>query len=132
MGETKVPESKDGQHRTILIVEDEAFLLYMARQVLEPQGYRILTAADGSEGIEVFCSHLQEVDLVVLDLSLPSADGETVLREIRRVRPEARVMLSSGDGLRLASALQTDERLRLVLPKPYTPSMLLKKIHSAF
>jgi CheY-like chemotaxis protein len=56
----------------------------------------VLEAGDGREGIEVFRTNARLIDAVILDLTLPRMGGEGALREIRSIRPDARVILMSG------------------------------------
>lgn len=67
--------------RTVLVVEDEAYLAETLRYNLEGEGYRVRTAGDGLEGLSL--ARALQPDLVLLDLMLPSMDGVGVLRGIR-------------------------------------------------
>ena len=66
----------------ILVVDDEPLIVKGLRYTLEQEGYEILTAADGEEALQVFFE--QPVDLVLLDVMLPGADGYEVLKAIRK------------------------------------------------
>ncbi len=81
---------------TILVVEDEAVIRRSARRVLERLGYRVLLATDGREGLEVFQQHAGEIDLAVLDVVMPGMTGPALLRELRRFRPDLKVLFMSG------------------------------------
>ena len=81
---------------TVLVVEDEAGVRGLVRAVLERAGYRVLEAGDGREGVEAFGRHGPEVAAVLLDLTMPRLGGMEALAEIRRLRPDARVLLMSG------------------------------------
>jgi CheY-like chemotaxis protein len=67
---------------TILIVDDEPILRQLFQKVLEHDGHKVLTAANGREALEVM--RQQVPDLIMLDLLMPAMDGETFLRLIRR------------------------------------------------
>lgn len=86
-----------GGHETILIVEDEPQLVDITREALERFGYTVLTAADGQEGMDVFSQHLNDIDLVLLDRTLPRLAGDKVLQEMLELQPGAKVIVSSGD-----------------------------------
>lgn len=114
---------------TVLVVEDEAQLLSVARRILERSGYRVLTAADGREAIEVFNAHRDEIDLVVLDVVMPHLDGVSVYHAIRAVRPEVRYLFTSGyterDGP--AAGVGLDPELPF-LRKPWTVEEFAAKV----
>ena len=78
---------------TILLVEDAQDLARVIRRELEDAGYRVLLAADGATGLQMFRSHAP--DLVILDWMLPKVDGLTVLREIRADSPVPVLMLTA-------------------------------------
>jgi signal transduction histidine kinase len=80
----------------ILVVDDEPKVLRVVCSMLESAGLEVLRASDGQEAIELFGVRADEIDCVLLDLSMPKLDGEEVFRELQRIRPEVRVVLSSG------------------------------------
>ena len=77
----------------ILLVEDAHDLARVIRRELEAEGYRVLWAADGAEGLQMFRSY--QPDLVILDWMLPKLDGLAVLREIRSDSPVPVLMLTA-------------------------------------
>jgi len=81
---------------TVLIVDDEADVRDSAEQIFVSFGYRVLTAEDGIAGLEMFKRYREEIDIVILDLIMPRMGGEQGLRELRRLDPEARVLIASG------------------------------------
>ncbi len=81
---------------TVLVVDDERVVLEMAKRALERHGYEVLMADSGLAAIDVFRRHPGEIDLVVLDLSMPHMNGEEALPELRKIRPDVRVVVSSG------------------------------------
>ena len=81
---------------TILLVDDDPAVRHVAAQMLDGLGFKVLTAADGREGLEVFRQHDGEMDCVILDLTMPEMGGEEVFRELRRLRSDLCVILSSG------------------------------------
>jgi CheY-like chemotaxis protein len=81
---------------TILVVDDDSIVREVCRDMLVFSGYRVLEAEDGEEGVQVFADHVDGIDGVILDLSMPRMDGVGALRELRRIRPEVKVILCSG------------------------------------
>jgi CheY-like chemotaxis protein len=78
---------------TILCIDDEALGLQIRRAVLERAGYQVLTATDGTAGLELFRNHA--VDGVVLDYYMPEMDGGKVAEAMRRERPSVPILLLS-------------------------------------
>jgi two-component system, cell cycle sensor histidine kinase and response regulator CckA len=81
---------------TILLVEDEPPVLEFGRTALERFGYRVLTARDGAEALEVFRAHQDEIALAVLDVVMPRMGGRAAARELKRRKPTVTVLLVTG------------------------------------
>ncbi|MGH9523389.1 MAG: response regulator, partial [Terriglobales bacterium] len=110
---------------TILLVEDEQALRSMARDALRLQGYSVLEASDGEEGISVFERCEAKVDLIVSDIVMPQLGGLDMVNRIRKTRPDIKVLFMSGYSDRIDEV--TNGNLAFV-PKPFTPDQLLKAI----
>ena len=82
-----------GKGQVVLCVDDEAVGLKVRRILLERAGYQVLTASDGSAGLEIFKTH--SVDAVVLDYSMPGMSGGEVARAMRRLKPDVPILLLS-------------------------------------
>ena len=81
---------------TILVVEDEQLMLRLLKRTFSQQGYEVLTAADGEEAIEVYRSHKEEIDVVLLDIGLPKISGANVFLKMKEEKPDVRVVIASG------------------------------------
>ena len=79
--------------RLILIIDDETVGIEVRRMLLERAGYRVLTAIDGSSGIELFVA--QPVEAVVLDFSMPGMNGGEVARNLRNIKPQVPILMLS-------------------------------------
>jgi DNA-binding NtrC family response regulator len=77
-------------------VDDDPGVREVMRALLEHRGFTVLTAADGRSALEIFRRCMDEIRLVVLDLTLPDTDGEAVFRIMRQIRPSLRAILCSG------------------------------------
>ncbi|MEX1309706.1 MAG: PAS domain S-box protein [Candidatus Sulfomarinibacteraceae bacterium] len=110
---------------TILVIEDEQPLVALTREVLENLGYTVLTAADGQEGIELFSLRKDEIDLVLLDRTLPRLAGEKVLQQMLALDPGTKVIVSSGD---TSVDLSVVPGARMILHKPYSLMVLFDAI----
>ena len=71
-----------GARKTILLVDDQHFFVAVQQSILERQGYRVLTAADGPEGLAKAREH--EPDLILLDVHMPGMDGFTVCEKLKQ------------------------------------------------
>ncbi len=114
-----------GRGRLILIVDDEKNILTVAAVMLEDAGYRTLQAADGVEGVEMLRAHRDEIDCVLLDMTMPRMGGEEAFTEMRRIKPDIKVVLSSGYNQQTATQRFTGKGLAGFVQKPYTPDILL-------
>ncbi len=113
---------------TVLLVDDDAMVRGVTRLALERMGCRVLVASDGVEGVEIFGRHLSEVDLVILDLTMPRLSGEEVFGQMRRLSPKVRVLLSSGYNETETTNRFAGKGLAGFIQKPYTPSELRRKL----
>ncbi len=112
---------------TILVVDDEEIVRETAKSTLEHFGYEVLLAADGQEALECL-RRAPQVGLVLLDLTMPVMSGEEALIEMRRLRPDLRVILSSGYNEIEAIRRFQGQGLSGFLQKPYTAEVLGEKV----
>jgi two-component system cell cycle sensor histidine kinase/response regulator CckA len=123
----KVEMRKSGTG-TILIVDDEETVRNVAQRILEINGYCVLTANDGREGVEVFRNHADEITAVLLDMTMPHLSGESTFTELRKIRPDVRVVLSSGYSESEATDHFAGKGLAGFIQKPYSAKGLAEKI----
>jgi two-component system, cell cycle sensor histidine kinase and response regulator CckA len=114
----------------ILVVDDEAMVRHMVAKALERHGYTVLAAESGLAAIDVFRRHPGDIDLVVLDLSMPGMSGQDVLPELRKVRPGAKVLISSGYGETEAMSMFAGQRVCGFIQKPFTLKRIAEKVKS--
>jgi len=119
-----------GHRELVMIVDDEDFVTLLAQRVLTDEGYRIVTAKDGFQAIEIYRKLRDQIALIILDFTMPVMDGADVFEELLHINPKAPVVLSSGfaEQERLRSMLARG--LRGFIPKPYTQQKLLTQIRS--
>ena len=82
--------------RTILLADDEPSVLRTTRKMLERQGFHVVTATDGQEVLDRFEALGGTVDLVILDMTMPTLSGEETLRALQQIAPDVPIVLSSG------------------------------------
>ena len=114
-----------GGNEVILIVEDEAELRLLARQVLEWYGYRVLESATGAEALKLWPQHAQEIDLLLTDMVMPEGiTGWELAEKLRAENPQLKVLCTSGYSVDLARRnFSAPEGLRF-LQKPFKPETL--------
>ena len=95
-------------------------------------GFDVLEASDGREAVDVFAAHADAIALVVLDLTMPVLGGREVFAELRLIRPDARVILSSGYDEEETTRRFGATGLAGFLQKPYTGTDLAQKLAAAF
>jgi DNA-binding response OmpR family regulator len=113
------------------VVDDEAHIRVGAAQGLAHTGFTVLTAADGQEAVAVFREHSETVRAVLLDLTMPTMDGATTARELRKIRPDVRIVLSSGYTEEEATRHFTHRDLVGFLQKPYGLKDLIAAVRCA-
>ena len=91
--ETQKPEPGT---ETILLVEDEANLRYLARQYLEKQGYKVIEAADGAVAMQIAVAHDKVIHLLLTDVIMPGMNGRELAQRIAEIRPNVKILYMSG------------------------------------
>jgi PAS domain S-box-containing protein len=81
---------------TILLVEDEANLRYLARQYLEKQGYKVIEAADGAVAMQIAVAHEKVIHLLLTDVIMPGMNGRELAQRIAEIRPNVKILYMSG------------------------------------
>jgi two-component system cell cycle sensor histidine kinase/response regulator CckA len=113
---------------TVLVVDDDEGVRELLDVTLRRAGLSVLLARDGREGVDLFRRHADEIRAVVLDRTMPDIGGEDAFDEIRRIRPDARIMLISGYSEERAAWHFIDKGLDAFLHKPFEPRVLLERI----
>ncbi len=116
---------------TILLVDDESVILNTIGPALEAMGFQVLLARDGVEAVECVRSAPDSIDLVLMDLTMPRMDGREACQSMRRIRPEVRVILSSGYNEQESIQPFADKDLAGFLQKPYTLESLRAALRKA-
>ncbi len=115
---------------TILVVDDEETVRTLAGRCLERSGFSILTAASGDEATAIFSERSNDIDAIVLDMTMPGMGGEDVYRELRRIRPDVRVLFSSGYSEELVPGHLLESGRTSFIQKPYRADDLVERICS--
>ncbi|MBI5021968.1 MAG: PAS domain S-box protein [Ignavibacteriales bacterium] len=133
--ETK-PKSNDvkemflGNGELILVVDDESSIQQITKHTLEANGYHIITGSDGTEAIALFASRKEEIALVLTDMVMPIMDGPSTIKVLRKIKPDVKIIASSGFNPDGTQATSIELGLDAFLTKPYNAQKLLEVIHS--
>lgn len=123
--------NRAGTKGLIMLVDDEQHLLYIASRILATDGYRVINCEDVFEALHIYENVGTSVDLVILDFSMPTMNGEDAFYEFREMNPQAKVILSSGMFERDVVSRLLRKGLRAFLPKPYKRESLLQAVTTA-
>ncbi|MDO8541427.1 MAG: response regulator [Opitutaceae bacterium] len=118
------PPAPLGRGELVLVVDDEVAICEATREILEQHQYRVVTALDGREGMDVFLRERDQIRLVLTDLMMPVMSGVALVRALRALDPNLKIIAASG----LEDAGKRTELAALgvtdVLMKPYVPAQL--------
>ncbi len=128
-GENGIPSRLPAGNETVLVVEDEPNLRYLAVHILRERGYRVLEAADGLEALAVAEAHADEViHLLVTDVVMPHMDGKQLAEQLTRLHPETRVLFTSGYTNDIVARNGMLRQGAQLLFKPYSVATLALKV----
>jgi PAS domain S-box-containing protein len=113
---------------TILLIEDEEILLRSISDLLNENGYTVLTARDGMEAVEVYARNKEEIELVLSDVGLPKQSGWDTFLKIREINPAIRFIFASGNLDPNLKAELSKKGVRNFIEKPYVSDEILKSI----
>jgi DNA-binding response OmpR family regulator len=112
----------------VLLADDEDLVRELGQRILQKNGYVVLTATNGVEALDVFSREKERIALVILDLIMPSLGGKDCLRELLKIDPSVRVLISSG----LTGDASSKECMEIgakgFVPKPFRSQELLKAV----
>jgi len=117
-----------GGTETILVVEDEAELRELAKDVLESVGYTVLLGSDGEEGAATFASNAEHIDLVILDVVMPRTGGRVAYERIRRLSQSVPVIFMTGYSAEISQSEFIEETGAALIQKPYSIEALARKV----
>ena len=117
-----------GGKETILLVEDEEALIEMVRLMLESKGYKVLTAINGSEAIEMYRLRKNKIDIVLTDMGLPEMTGMDVYKKIKKIKVNVKVIFASGYFEPEIKSELIKEGAKGFIQKPYSQDEVLRKL----
>jgi PAS domain S-box-containing protein len=123
---TATPPPRDTA--TILLVEDEDIPREFQSHVLESEGFRVLAAKDGQQGLRTYCEFADDIDLIVTDIVMPVMSGDAMVAGVRRVGKPVRILVVTG-----YTGTEAANKLRALgvdgfIQKPFTGDALLQRV----
>ncbi len=113
---------------TILLVDDEPVILKVNKPMLEQLGYTVLAASGGREAIEIYDTEFERIDMVILDMIMPDLGGGAVFDHLKSVRPDVKVLLSTGYSLTGQAEEILSRGCSGFIQKPFNINQLSAKI----
>jgi PAS domain S-box-containing protein len=113
---------------TVLLVEDQAAVRELTEEMLRAKGYRVLSAASGSEAIDLARAHSGTIHLLITDVILPQMNGRALADALKRDRPQMKVLYISGYSDEVVARRGVLEKGLSYLAKPYTGEALAAKV----
>ena len=115
---------------SILIIDDDKSILGFLKEMLMCEGFSVLTALDGKEGMKLFNDN--QVDLVITDMIMPKKEGTEIIIKMKKICPDIKIIAMSGGGFGLPEHyLDTAKyfRAQYTFEKPFNPSDLLVAVY---
>lgn len=116
---------------TVLMVEDEDTLRIPAAKMLRRKGFIVIEACDGSAAVDLFRANEPEIAVVLLDMTLPVMNGPEVFAELRRLRPDVKVILTTAHSRQAALAALAGQQVWDFVRKPYLLNNLVNLVRDA-
>ncbi|HEX6240214.1 MAG TPA: PAS domain S-box protein, partial [Polyangiales bacterium] len=115
----------------VLVADDEPAVRTIAKIALERAGFRVQLAEDGRQAVDMFAERPSAFVAVLLDLTMPKLSGQQALRELQRIQPGVRVVLSSGYTEQDAAGQLAEGKVAGFLQKPWLPAELVRMVSTA-
>lgn len=113
----------------ILVIDDEQDVLEVVKTMLETTDFKVYTVSSGREGIEFFRTNADNIDIILMDITMPNMNGEVAFREIRKISADVPVILSSGYSEHDVKQQFTEKCTADFIQKPYQIKTLIGKIN---
>jgi len=118
-----------GGMETLLVAEDEEVVRVFLKRILEKAGYHVIVAGDGEEAVARFREH-DDISLVLSDVVMPRKNGKEILAEIKKIKPEMKMIFISGYTADIMHQKGIIEEGVEFIPKPFAKNNLLQKIRA--
>ena len=126
----RIPEGRVKGQGTILLIDDEQLIIDVGSQLLKRLGYTAITACGGKQALDLFEKQMQNIDLVILDMIMPGMSGSQTFDELKKLKPDIKVILSSGYSLDGEASQIIQRGCSAFIQKPYTMDNLAQQLHT--
>lgn len=126
--QTVETETLKGGGELVLVVDDEPNIVQVTQMVLENHNYRVVSAADGPEALAIFAQQTDSIALVLTDMMLPYMDGVSLIRAMKKLKPDTLFIASTGHGEQTRAGELETLGVREFLTKPYDTASLLNAL----
>ncbi|MDY6901114.1 MAG: PAS domain S-box protein [Cyanobacteriota bacterium] len=114
-----------GNNELVLVVDDEVAICEIIKTTLETYNFRVITAQDGIEAIATYVQRKNEINIVLLDIMMPSMDGATTIRTLQQMNPQVKIIAMSGLVSNEALTQSNNTDIQGFLSKPFNTGELL-------
>ena len=118
-----------GNDELLLLIDDEASVRLVVKQMLEASGYRVITAPDGATALSIYAERQGEIALVITDMMMPGMDGAATIRALKQLDPHVPIIAASGMMHEERETSAAEAGALAFLWKPYTADTILRAIH---
>ncbi|WP_335109910.1 PAS domain-containing hybrid sensor histidine kinase/response regulator [Nostoc sp.] len=125
-------ELPSGQGELILVVDDEVAITQITKTALEFSNYKVLTAQNGIDALNLYSQHKDEIKLVLMDMMMPLMSGETAISTLQIINPQVQIIAMSGLAKGEALLQSTGIGIQGFLAKPFTTNQLLSFVQTIF
>jgi CheY-like chemotaxis protein len=116
---------------TVLLIDDEEEILDVLDKILTIEGYSTIKAKNGQEGVTAAQDHPGEIHAVILDLKMPILNGPKAFPMLKRIRPDLKVLICTGQNLDAEIQSLLDAGAESFIKKPFMPNHLLEELRNA-
>jgi len=124
----RAPKKIKKGSETLLLVDDEAIILDIGKEMLEALGYEVIQAPGGREAVEIYRESKDKISLVILDMIMPEMSGETTYSQLEEINPHVKVLLSSGYSIDGPASEILERGCDGFIQKPFDMKQLAQKI----
>ena len=122
-------QAKRAETLVILVIEADDGVRALVSQLVENLGFKVLNAANGSEGVQVFREYANDIAAILLDLTMPGMNGGETFLLLQQINKDVPVILSSGHDREEALKRFGEKGLAGFLGKPFSIDDLATKLH---
>ncbi|BAT52445.1 PAS/PAC sensor hybrid histidine kinase [Nostoc sp. NIES-3756] len=119
-----------GNEELILVVDDEAIIREITKLSLAAYNYKVLTASDGKEALSIYTKYREQINVVLIDMMMPSMDGAIAVRKLQKINPQIKIIAMSGLLSPPDESAIVNMGVKAFLSKPCTTQELVQAINA--